>query len=186
MIILGDDVVHYVAQDGGPTDLLVITTTQEQEANAKSVKCINAIVSTIEKDEKVTIPIAQLRPSKGSLKDSISKGTLARAGKATSFEKKLMSYIRPEAAKRKIRRGRSSPELMDGLLTLVKLRLGYLHADRKFKVGVLYWSGEVLEEDAFAKAGGSEAFQEFLDFLGTKVKLKDWSKFSGGLDVTRT
>jgi hypothetical protein len=97
----------------------------------------------------------------------------------------LMSYIRPEAAKRKLRRGRSSPELMDGLLTLVKLRLGYLHADKKFKVGVLHWTGEVLEEDVLSKTDSSPDFQEFLDFLGTKVRLKEWSKFTGGLDTSR-
>lgn len=175
--------MHYVALDGGPNELLVITTCEEHDSSNKNVKCINAIVSTVDKDEKVCIPASQLQPTKVSL---TSKGTLTKSGKTTTVEKKLMSYIRPETAKRKLRRGRSNPELMDGLMTLMRLRLGYLHADRKFKVGVLFWNGQIVDEEVLSNSEGSPEFDEFLEFLGEKVKLKDFSKFAGGLDVHRT
>ncbi len=32
---------------------------------------------------------------------------------------------------------------------------------------------------------GSPAFEEFLDFLGARIKLEGWTKFRGGLDVSR-
>lgn len=31
----------------------------------------------------------------------------------------------------------------------------------------------------------SPAFEEFLEFLGEKVRLKGWDKYNGGLDVER-
>lgn len=32
---------------------------------------------------------------------------------------------------------------------------------------------------------GSPEFEEFLDFLGERIKLKDWNHFAGGLDLKR-
>ena len=32
---------------------------------------------------------------------------------------------------------------------------------------------------------GSPAFSEFLEFIGTKIELKNWDGYAGGLDVRK-
>lgn len=47
-----------------------------------------------------------------------------------------------------------------------------------------YLSKKILKQTILQKLEkGSEAFNEFLSLLGTKVRLQGWNKFSGGLDV---
>jgi len=53
-----------------------------------------------------------------------------------------------------------------------------------FKFGVLYAKdGQTKEDEMFANIETSPEFEEFLDFLGNRVKLDSWKKFRGGLDV---
>eukprot|EP00028_Trichosphaerium_sp_Am-I-7-wt_P012092 CAMPEP_0168522658 /NCGR_PEP_ID=MMETSP0405-20121227/9475_1 /TAXON_ID=498012 /ORGANISM="Trichosphaerium sp, Strain Am-I-7 wt" /LENGTH=481 /DNA_ID=CAMNT_0008544295 /DNA_START=168 /DNA_END=1613 /DNA_ORIENTATION=+ len=57
-----------------------------------------------------------------------------------------------------------------------------------FKVGVIYIkSKQKREEEMFANTKGSKAFTEFMEFManGKKIPLKNWPKYSGGLDVTK-
>jgi len=59
-----------------------------------------------------------------------------------------------------------------------------LGTSNTFKFGVLYCkSGQQTESDMFSNEGGSSLYNDFLDLLGVRVKLKDWRKFSGGLSV---
>nr|XP_056721445.1 rap1 GTPase-activating protein 1 [Euleptes europaea] len=54
-----------------------------------------------------------------------------------------------------------------------------------FKFGVIYQKlGQTSEEELFSTKEESPAFEEFLEFLGQKVKLQDFKGFRGGLDVT--
>lgn len=53
-----------------------------------------------------------------------------------------------------------------------------------FKFGVLYQRyGQTTEEELFGNNGTSPAFEEFLDVLGEKIKLKDHKGYRGGLDI---
>ncbi len=38
-------------------------------------------------------------------------------------------------------------------------------------------------QDLLSSEAGSPAFEEFLDFLGERIKLKGWTFYKGGLDV---
>lgn len=54
----------------------------------------------------------------------------------------------------------------------------------KFKVGVLYAGpGQTTEEEMYNNECGSPAFREFLDFLGSRVRLKGFEGYKGGLDT---
>lgn len=57
----------------------------------------------------------------------------------------------------------------------------------RYKFGLLYVrEGQTNESDMFSNGGNdtpSEDYEEFLDFIGEKIKLEGWSKFKGGLDV---
>ncbi|XP_075980733.1 rap GTPase activating protein 1 isoform X3 [Anticarsia gemmatalis] len=54
-----------------------------------------------------------------------------------------------------------------------------------FKFGVLYQTyGQTTEEQLFGNNETSPAFEEFLNMLGQKIKLKDHKGYRGGLDIT--
>lgn len=53
-----------------------------------------------------------------------------------------------------------------------------------FKFGILYQKfGQTVEEELFGNNETSPEFDEFLDFLGQKIKLKDHKGYRGGLDI---
>ncbi|CAB3234010.1 unnamed protein product [Arctia plantaginis] len=53
-----------------------------------------------------------------------------------------------------------------------------------FKFGVLYQTyGQTTEEQLFGNNETSPAFEEFLDMLGQRIKLKDHKGYRGGLDI---
>jgi len=53
-----------------------------------------------------------------------------------------------------------------------------------FKFGILYAKdGQTKEDEMFANEETSPEFEEFLDFIGDRVKLDNWKNFRGGLDV---
>ncbi|XP_055302880.1 rap1 GTPase-activating protein 1 isoform X7 [Sitodiplosis mosellana] len=53
-----------------------------------------------------------------------------------------------------------------------------------FKFGVLYQRyGQTTEEELFGNTNSSPAFDEFLDMLGQRIRLKDHKGYRGGLDI---
>jgi len=59
-----------------------------------------------------------------------------------------------------------------------------LQVYKSYKVGVLYCkAGQTTEDDMYNNEHSSDAFRQFLDLLGTTVKLQGFDDFKGGLDV---
>lgn len=53
-----------------------------------------------------------------------------------------------------------------------------------YNFGILYSKGhQKTENEMYCNETGSEAFEEFLEFLGKRVRLQGWPNFAGGLDV---
>ncbi|XP_065358183.1 rap1 GTPase-activating protein 1 isoform X2 [Calliphora vicina] len=53
-----------------------------------------------------------------------------------------------------------------------------------FKFGILYQRyGQTTEEELFSNNNSSAAFEEFLDVIGQRIKLKDHKGYRGGLDI---
>jgi hypothetical protein len=57
-----------------------------------------------------------------------------------------------------------------------------MHLDFSRRVGILYWKSGQNENEAFGN-NMSPGLDEFLNFFGTRIRLKGWSKFRGGLNV---
>ena len=56
--------------------------------------------------------------------------------------------------------------------------------NNKYKFGIIYQKGaQITEDELLSNNNHSEAFNEFLDCLGDKVKLKGFEDYSGGLDT---
>ncbi|XP_058447300.1 GTPase-activating Rap/Ran-GAP domain-like protein 3 isoform X3 [Malaya genurostris] len=53
-----------------------------------------------------------------------------------------------------------------------------------FKFGVVYMkAGQKLDDEMLSNEHGSSDFDEFLELLGEKIRLKDWERYRGGLDI---
>jgi len=77
-------------------------------------------------------------------------------------------------------------EINDPRLPQAILNLEDKQTVRGLKFGILYVKdGQTKEDEIFANEVGSTEFEEFLDFLGERIKLKDWNHFPGGLDLKR-
>jgi len=77
-------------------------------------------------------------------------------------------------------------EVQDPRLPQALLGVEEKQVVKGFKFGVLYaQEGQTNEDEFFSNVDGSAEFEEFLDFFGEKIKLKDWNHFSGGLDIKK-
>jgi hypothetical protein len=57
---------------------------------------------------------------------------------------------------------------------------------KAFKFGVLLMKdGQTDENEMFSNEHGSQDYEDFLKFLGEKIQLEGWNKYTGGLDVKR-
>lgn len=66
---------------------------------------------------------------------------------------------------------------------MVKMEAKEVVLGSRYKFGVLYALQGQTEDEIFANERPSADFEEFLDFLGDRIPLQGWSKYTGGLDV---
>lgn len=91
----------------------------------------------------------------------------------------LLRMISRELVQPRLKKLITTPELSEKLLALDEDRL-----QTTYKVGVLYCApSQTTEEEWFSNTLTSDAFSDFLELLGTKVKLSEFGGFSGGLDT---
>lgn len=77
-----------------------------------------------------------------------------------------------------LRLGISSPQIEEQLLKLDEQGIS-----RHYKIGVLYCrAGQATEEEMYNNEDGGPAFNEFLETIGQKVRLKGFDKYKAGLD----
>lgn len=63
------------------------------------------------------------------------------------------------------------------------LKLDEQGISRHYKIGVLYCrAGQATEEEMYNNEEGGPAFNEFLETIGQKVRLKGFDKYKAGLD----
>jgi len=63
------------------------------------------------------------------------------------------------------------------------LKLDQQILTRRHKVGIMYCkAGQGTEEEMYNNEDAGPAFNEFLNLIGQKVRLKGFTKYTGGLD----
>lgn len=85
---------------------------------------------------------------------------------------KVVQFLKP--------RYMEDPELIEDILEY-ESRM----SSNAFKFGVLYAGKEKTEDAMYSLNEPSEAFNEFIDFLGDRIRLKGWNNYSAGLDVDK-
>jgi hypothetical protein len=156
--------------------LILIVVAKEYDPNdSKRLSKVRAIISTMEKDEKVLLLASSLKSSKGAA-GSPSKSRLS--------DKKILQALQPNVSEKKFHKLKSvTPELMQGLLAMIRLRAEFLHVDQKYKAGVVYFSGQQNDQQLLEDQRRSSEYKEFVHLLGQEIPLKDFAGFTGGLDT---
>ncbi|XP_078255279.1 signal-induced proliferation-associated 1-like protein 2 isoform X3 [Rhinoraja longicauda] len=127
---------------------------------------------------RVAFRTSELSTLRGAvLEDAVA--STARHGTARGLPiKEVLEYVIPELNIQCLRVASSSPKVMEQLLKLDEQGLSFQH-----KVGVLYCkAGQSTEEEMYNNETGSPVFEEFLDLLGHRVRLKGFGKYRAQLD----
>ncbi|XP_055644426.1 signal-induced proliferation-associated 1-like protein 2 isoform X2 [Toxorhynchites rutilus septentrionalis] len=92
--------------------------------------------------------------------------------------KEILEYVAPEVQINCLRLGISTPQCEQQLLKLDEQGL-----TNKYKVGILYCrAGQSSEEDMYNNEDAGPAFNEFLDTIGKRIRLKGFEHYKAGLD----
>ncbi|XP_062262136.1 signal-induced proliferation-associated protein 1 isoform X2 [Platichthys flesus] len=118
-----------------------------------------------------------------TLRGSILEESVPSAARHTTprglSPKRLLEFIMPELNLHCLRLASNSPKVRDTLLKLDEQGLNFQR-----KVGVMYCrAGQSSEEDMYNNESSGPAFEEFLDLLGERVRLKSWEKYRAQLDI---
>uniref|UniRef100_H9GA28 Uncharacterized protein n=1 Tax=Anolis carolinensis TaxID=28377 RepID=H9GA28_ANOCA len=122
---------------------------------------------------------SQLRTLRGSILEEALPLSARHATPRGIPPKKLLEHVMPELSLQCLRLASSSPKVPETLLKLDEQGLSFQR-----KVGVLYcMAGQGSEEDMYNNEEGGPAFQEFLDLLGERVRLRGFEKYRAQLDT---
>eukprot|EP00026_Physarum_polycephalum_P006616 Phypoly_transcript_06665.p1 GENE.Phypoly_transcript_06665~~Phypoly_transcript_06665.p1 ORF type:complete len:315 (+),score=35.19 Phypoly_transcript_06665:647-1591(+) len=96
----------------------------------------------------------------------------------TLSKQEIIEALKPRVSLRKLVKT-DSPRIRENFIILEKAQ-----CVQNYKFGIVYCADKQVDENAmFSNVDGSKKFDEFLEFLGTKITLKGWQGFSGGLDT---
>uniref|UniRef100_A0ABM5F4P8 Signal-induced proliferation-associated protein 1 isoform X1 n=1 Tax=Pogona vitticeps TaxID=103695 RepID=A0ABM5F4P8_9SAUR len=128
---------------------------------------------------RLIIRTSQLRTLRGSILEDALPLAARHATPRGIPPKKLLEHVMPELNLQCLRLASSSPKVPETLLKLDEQGLSFQR-----KVGVLYCqAGQGSEEDMYNNEEASPAFQEFLDLLGDRVRLRGFEKYRAQLDT---
>lgn len=127
---------------------------------------------------RVAFRTSELTTLRGAILEDAVPST-ARHGTARGLPlKEVLEYVVPELSTQCLRQASSSPKVPEQLLKLDEQGLSFQH-----KIGILYCrAGQSTEEEMYNNETAGPAFEEFLDLLGQRVRLKGFTKYRAQLD----
>lgn len=112
-----------------------------------------------------------------TLRGSVVEESVPSVGKQVTT-KEVLEYVTPEVQIGCLHQGVSTAPCEKQLLKLDEQGL-----TDHYKIGILYCrAGQSSEEDMYNNEDAGPAFNEFLDVIGKKVRLKDFDHYKAGLD----
>lgn len=98
-----------------------------------------------------------------------------------SLMRELLELVCPQIHFGCLRPAISSPKIEELLLKIDEQPIY-----TRYKVGIMYCKeGQSTEEQMYNNEHSSPAFEEFLDFLGTRVRLKGFEAYKGNVFVSK-
>ncbi|XP_029028862.1 signal-induced proliferation-associated protein 1 isoform X2 [Betta splendens] len=127
---------------------------------------------------RIVFRTTELKTLRGSILEESVPSAARHATPRGLSPKRLLEFIMPELNLHCLRLASNSPKVRDTLLKLDEQGLNFQR-----KVGVMYCrAGQSSEEDMYNNESSGPAFEEFLDLLGERVRLKGWEKYRAQLD----
>ncbi|XP_063295785.1 signal-induced proliferation-associated 1-like protein 1 isoform X3 [Pelobates fuscus] len=128
---------------------------------------------------RVIFRTSELMTLRGSVLEDAIPST-AKHGTARGLPlKEVLEHIVPELNVQCLRLAFNTPKVTDQLLKLDEQGLSY-----QLKVGVMYCkAGQSTEEEMYNNESAGPAFEEFLQLLGERVRLKGFEKYRAQLDT---
>ncbi|XP_059096589.1 signal-induced proliferation-associated 1-like protein 2 isoform X2 [Tigriopus californicus] len=125
---------------------------------------------------RIMIRTSELLPLRGSvLEDSIP--ALKSEKIKTLPTREVLEFVCPEIQLSSLHLGIQSGPCEEELI-----RLDEAYVQNKYKVGLMYCrEGQQTEEDMYNNEEGGAAFNEFLELIGQKVRLKGFNQYKAGL-----
>ncbi|KAM8952214.1 signal-induced proliferation-associated 1-like protein 2 isoform 2-T2 [Pelodytes ibericus] len=127
---------------------------------------------------RIAFRTSELTTLRGAILEEAVPST-ARHGSARGLpHKEILEYVIPELNIQCLRQALTSPKVPEQLLKLDEQGLSFQH-----KIGILYCkTGQGTEEEMYNNETAGPAFEEFLDLLGQRVRLKGFTKYRAQLD----
>uniref|UniRef100_A0A0A9ZCU3 Signal-induced proliferation-associated 1-like protein 2 n=1 Tax=Lygus hesperus TaxID=30085 RepID=A0A0A9ZCU3_LYGHE len=127
---------------------------------------------------RLLVRTSELLTLRGSVMEDAIPNLKPSSSTKTVNTKEVIEYCAPEVQISCLRLGTSGQQTEDSLLKLDEQGLSKL-----YKVGVMYCkAGQSTEEQMYNNHDAGPAFDEFLDSIGERVRLKGFDKYKAGLD----
>ncbi|XP_066464482.1 signal-induced proliferation-associated 1-like protein 1 isoform X3 [Eleutherodactylus coqui] len=128
---------------------------------------------------RIIFRTSELMTLRGSVLEDAIPST-AKHGTARGLPlKEVLEHIIPELNVQGLRLAFNTPKVTEQLMKLDEQGLSY-----QLKVGIMYCkAGQSTEEEMYNNESAGPAFEEFLQFLGERVRLKGFEKYRAQLDT---
>ncbi|KJH53689.1 Rap/ran-GAP [Dictyocaulus viviparus] len=156
-----------VDEELGPIAISMVREANEQNASERSSSAIYRLI----------VRISDLRTMRLSVPEEALSDSADRSSRP--LMKELMEMICPQ-----ISFGCLRPALQTSRIEEMLMKIDEQPIYTRYKVGIMYCkAGQSTEEHMYNNEHSSEAFDEFLDFIGQRIRLKGWDQYKGGLDT---
>ncbi|XP_041420468.1 signal-induced proliferation-associated 1-like protein 2 isoform X2 [Xenopus laevis] len=127
---------------------------------------------------RIIFRTSELTTLRGSVLEDAVPSTAKHGTTRGLPHKEILEYVVPELNIQCLRQASNSAKVTELLLKLDEQGLSFQH-----KIGILYCkAGQCTEEEMYNNETAGPAFEEFLDLLGQRVRLKGFSKYRAQLD----
>ncbi|XP_041035832.1 signal-induced proliferation-associated protein 1 isoform X2 [Carcharodon carcharias] len=127
---------------------------------------------------RIIVRTTELRTLRASILEESFPSSIRHGTQRGIPPKKLLEYVVPGLNVQCLRLASNSPKVPEMLLKLDEQGLTFQR-----KVGIMYCkAGQSTEEEMYNNETAGPAFDEFLDLLGQRVKLKGFEKYRAQLD----
>eukprot|EP01134_Creolimax_fragrantissima_P002620 CFRG2620T1 len=171
--------INYFAVDQYLGKLIISIRKERVRSNDPNMKDIQYRVcfrSEMSEDENLVIPDTWVKGWKKS-----KRGSMASIAKVSIKDVINFAFPRLELLT-KLTAPASEKEAFDANLAMLSLDKDELI--KTYKFGLMYCKeGQTTENEMFANEHGSKNYNDFLNLIGSKVRLNGFKSFRGGLDV---
>ncbi|CAG7823044.1 unnamed protein product [Allacma fusca] len=139
----------------------------------------NSSYSTVRFVYRLIVRSTELNTLRGAILEESIPGIKPNSNKGGCHAKDVIEFLLPEIQLSCLKLGLQTLATEDQLLKLDQQILTHRH-----KVGIMYCkAGQATEEEMYNNEEAGPAFNEFLDLIGQRVRLKGFDKYTGGLDT---